>query len=170
MVAEMAAMFGDATGLIKYTSPSKAFHWRLRFEILRHIKNSEDGFHQGTPLPLLTQWGYVCVYVYVRGLSFGYRENLFFFFELFKFDKSRYFPESYSNSEKKIVLLWEVSMRLWLRTRVKLMLANFSFKKNGPFWDLKTDILIFVANKRLIGENNLQHVSYLPKSCIWKKE
>ena len=38
-------------------------------------------------------------------LGFGYRENLFFFFELFKFDKSRYFPESYSNSEKKIVLL-----------------------------------------------------------------
>ena len=61
------------------------------------------------PLPLLPQWRYVCVYVYVRGLSFGYRENLFFFFELFKFDKSRYFPESYSNSEKKIVLLWEVS-------------------------------------------------------------
>ena len=41
------------------------------------------------------------MYVYVRGLSFGYRENLFFFFELFKFDKSRYFPESYSNSEAK---------------------------------------------------------------------
>ena len=95
--------------LIKYTSPSKAFHWRLRFEILPYIKNSEDGFHQGTPLPLLPQWGYVCVYVYIRGLSFGYRENLFFFFELFKFDKSRYFPESYSKSEKKIVLLWEVS-------------------------------------------------------------
>ena len=109
MVAEMAAMFGDATGLIKYTSPSKAFHWRLRFEILPYIKNSEDGFHQGTPLPLLPQWGYVCVYVYVRGLSFGYLENLFFFFKLFKFDKSRYFPESNSNSEKKIVLLWEVS-------------------------------------------------------------
>ena len=49
------------------------------------------------------------MYVYVRALSFGYRENLFFSFELFKFDKSRYFPESYSNSEKKIVLLWEVS-------------------------------------------------------------
>ena len=45
------------------------------------------------------------MYVYVRGLSFGYRENLFLFFELFKFDKSRYFPESYSNSEKKIVPL-----------------------------------------------------------------
>ena len=50
-----------------------------------------------------------CDSTYVRGLSFGYRENLFFFFELFKFDKSRYFPERYSNSEKRIVLSWEVS-------------------------------------------------------------
>ena len=44
------------------------------------------------PPPLVPQWRYV--YVYVRGLSFGYRENLFLFFELFKFDKSRYFPEN----------------------------------------------------------------------------
>ena len=63
------------------------------------------GSIKAPPLPLLPHWGNLCVYVYVRGLSFGYRENLFFFFELFKFDKSRYFPESYSNSEKKIVLL-----------------------------------------------------------------
>ena len=51
MVAKIATMFGDATGLIKYTSPPKAFHWRHPFEILRHIKNSGKGFHQ-PPSPL----------------------------------------------------------------------------------------------------------------------
>ena len=37
---------------------SKAFHWRQnRFEILEHIKNSREGFHQ-TPSALTPRWGY----------------------------------------------------------------------------------------------------------------
>ena len=36
---------------------SKAFLWKQnRFEILQHIKNSKEGFHQ--PPPLVPQWGY----------------------------------------------------------------------------------------------------------------
>ena len=46
---------------------SKAFHWRQnRFEILQHMKNLGEGFHQ--PPPSCTTVG-VWICVYVRGLS-----------------------------------------------------------------------------------------------------
>ena len=47
---------------------SKAFHWRQnRFEILQHMKNPGEGFHQPPPPSCTTVGVWICVYV--RGLS-----------------------------------------------------------------------------------------------------
>ena len=50
---------------------SKAFHWRQnRFEILQHMKNPGEGFHQPPPPSCTTVGIWICVYV--RGLSYPF--------------------------------------------------------------------------------------------------
>ena len=68
----------------------------------------------------------------LTNLSFCYPENLSIIFELFQYDELRYYPESIFQWKKKKFSVHEkcpnFSMLLCLRTRGKLMLANFRLK------------------------------------------
>ena len=61
-------------------------------------------------------------------------------------------------------------MRLRLRTRGKLMLANFRLKIRAV-WDsdIENRSSNFSHKWKAFGRNNLLQVSYLPKSYLWTK-
>ena len=101
----------------------------------------------------------------IINLSFCYPKNLFFIFELFKFDESRYCTERIFYRKKRSCSVdWRCpnfSVRLCLRTRGKLMLANFRLKI-GPFWDsdfLKSRTLIIMMTMIVI----VIHVTLYPQ-------
>ena len=79
-----------------------------------------------------------CRRKWVTNLSFCCPENLSLIFELFQYDELRYCPESIFSWKKNSFSVHgkgpNFSMWLRLRTRGKLMLANFSLKIRAV-WD-----------------------------------